>query len=138
MCTKICIFRYCINEVNGIISTVQDRSSLSSKASMDTLRLHLHSIVPPRPFFRLFTRPFRRKSVPSSPALPPKTYRSSSEGPSEMVTLPMSLRRRRLLRKRLKKRIDLYVDCRETKAKSKVVKDSVTLPVVSSELTNCT
>ncbi|CAG9579902.1 unnamed protein product [Danaus chrysippus] len=66
---------------------VPDRSSLGSKASMDTLKLHLHSIVPPKPFFRLFTRPFRRKSAPSSPALPPKTFRSSSEGPSDSVSV---------------------------------------------------
>ncbi|CAH0582968.1 unnamed protein product [Chrysodeixis includens] len=64
-----------------------DRSSIGSKASADTLRLHLHSIIPPRPFFKLFTRPFRRKSAPSSPALPPKTYRSSSEGPADSVSV---------------------------------------------------
>ncbi|XP_062524967.1 tyrosine-protein kinase Fer isoform X2 [Bombyx mori] len=65
----------------------QGRSSFDSKASMDALRLHLHSIIPPKPFFRLFIRPFRRKSAPSSPALPPKTYRSSSEGPADTVSV---------------------------------------------------
>lgn len=89
----------------------QDRSSLGSKASMDVLRLHLHSIIPPRPFFKMFTRPFRRKSVPSSPALPPKTYRSSSEGPADTVTV--GFRKRRLkLKRRLRKRVDVYVHCR--------------------------
>ncbi|CAH2040361.1 unnamed protein product, partial [Iphiclides podalirius] len=93
----------------------QDRSSLGSKASVDALRLHLHSIIPPRPFFRMFTRPFRRKSVPSSPALPPKTYRSSSEGPADTVTLAGALRakRARALKKRLRKRVDVYVRCRQ-------------------------
>lgn len=92
----------------------QDRSSISSKVSMDATRLHLHSILPPRPFFKLFTRPFRRKSVPSSPALPPKTYRSSSEGPSDGVKLVHIKRQKRLklIRRRLRKRMDVYVDCR--------------------------
>lgn len=40
----------------------------------------------------------------------------------------MSLRTRRLLRKRLKKRLDLYVDCRDVRARvgeaSKVLKDA--------------
>ncbi|XP_041968248.1 tyrosine-protein kinase Fer isoform X2 [Aricia agestis] len=74
--------------VDGLDGTPdnQDRGSISSKAS-DVLRLHLHSIIPPRPFFKIFTRPFRRKSVPSSPALPPKTFRSSSEGPSDSVSV---------------------------------------------------
>ncbi|CAH0723870.1 unnamed protein product, partial [Brenthis ino] len=76
-----------VDSLDGSSPDHQDRSSLGSKTSMDALRLHLHSIVPPKPFFRMFTRPFRRKSVPSSPALPPKTYRSSSEGPSDSVSV---------------------------------------------------
>ncbi|XP_026485574.1 tyrosine-protein kinase Fer isoform X2 [Vanessa tameamea] len=76
-----------VDSLDGSSPDHQDRSSLGSKASMDALRLHLHSIMPPKPFFRMFTRPFRRKSVPSSPALPPKTYRSSSEGPSDSVSV---------------------------------------------------
>ncbi|XP_050349074.1 tyrosine-protein kinase Fer isoform X1 [Nymphalis io] len=76
-----------VDSMDGSSPDHQDRSSLGSKASMDALRLHLHSIIPPKPFFRMFTRPFRRKSVPSSPALPPKTYRSSSEGPSDSVSV---------------------------------------------------
>ncbi|XP_046967352.1 tyrosine-protein kinase Fer isoform X2 [Vanessa cardui] len=76
-----------VDSLDGSSPDHQDRSSLGSKASMDALRLHLHSIIPPKPFFRMFTRPFRRKSVPSSPALPPKTYRSSSEGPSDSVSV---------------------------------------------------
>ncbi|CAH2981716.1 unnamed protein product [Chilo suppressalis] len=76
-----------VDSLDGSSPDHQDRSSLNSKASMDTLRLHLHSIIPPKPFFRIFTRPFRRKSVPSSPALPPKTYRSSSEGPADTVSV---------------------------------------------------
>ncbi|XP_023943526.1 tyrosine-protein kinase Fer isoform X1 [Bicyclus anynana] len=76
-----------VDSLDGSSPDHQDGASLGSKASMDTLRLHLHSIIPPKPFFRLFTRPFRRKSVPSSPALPPKTYRSSSEGPSDSVSV---------------------------------------------------
>lgn len=80
---------------------------------MDALRLHLHSIIPPKPFFRMFTRPFRRKSVPSSPALPPKTYRSSSEGPADTVTvLALPKRRLRVLKRRLRNRVDIYVHCR--------------------------
>ncbi|XP_068624353.1 tyrosine-protein kinase Fer isoform X2 [Battus philenor] len=75
------------DSLDGSSPDHQDRSSLGSKASVDALRLHLHSIIPPRPFFKIFTRPFRRKSVPSSPALPPKTYRSSSEGPAETVSV---------------------------------------------------
>lgn len=100
--------KYSVSKLNR-----QDRSSLGSKASVDALRLHLHSIIPPRPFFRMFTRPFRRKSVPSSPALPPKTYRSSSEGPADTVTLARALRAKRVraLKKRLK-RADVYVKCR--------------------------
>lgn len=91
----------------------QDRSSLGSKASMDALRLHLHSIIPSKPFYKLFTRPFRRKSVPSSPALPPKTYRSSSEGPSDSVKLMWTLRKQRVvLKKRFRKRLDVYVQCK--------------------------
>ncbi|XP_060801957.1 tyrosine-protein kinase Fer isoform X1 [Amyelois transitella] len=74
-------------DIDGSSADNQDRSSIGSKASMDAFRLHLHSIIPPRPFFKLFTRPFRRKSVPSSPALPPKTYRSSSEGPADSVSV---------------------------------------------------
>ncbi|XP_053605754.1 tyrosine-protein kinase Fer isoform X1 [Plodia interpunctella] len=74
-----------VDSLDGSSPDHQERSSIGSKASMDALRLHLHSIIPPRPFFKLFTRPFRRKSVPSSPALPPKTYRSSSEGPADSV-----------------------------------------------------
>ncbi|XP_028161887.1 tyrosine-protein kinase Fer isoform X7 [Ostrinia furnacalis] len=76
-----------VDSLDGSSPDHQDRSSLGSKASMDVLRLHLHSIIPPRPFFKMFTRPFRRKSVPSSPALPPKTYRSSSEGPADTVSV---------------------------------------------------
>ncbi|XP_045767844.1 tyrosine-protein kinase Fer isoform X2 [Maniola jurtina] len=76
-----------VDSLDGSSPDHQDRASLGSKASMDALRLHLHSIIPPKPFFRLFTRPFRRKSVPSSPALPPKTYRSSSEGPADSVSV---------------------------------------------------
>ncbi|XP_039750470.1 tyrosine-protein kinase Fer isoform X1 [Pararge aegeria] len=76
-----------VDSLDGSSPDHQDGASLGSKASMDTLRLHLHSIIPPKPFFRLFTRPFRRKSVPSSPALPPKTYRSSSEGPADSVSV---------------------------------------------------
>ncbi|KAM3966984.1 tyrosine-protein kinase Fer isoform 2-T2 [Aphomia sociella] len=76
-----------VDSLDGSSPDHQDRASLGSKASMDALRLHLHSIIPPKPFFRIFTRPFRRKSVPSSPALPPKTYRSSSEGPSDTVSV---------------------------------------------------
>lgn len=91
----------------------QDRSSLGSKASVDVLRLHLHSIIPPKPFFRMFTRPFRRKSAPSSPALPPKTYRSSSVGPSDSVkVLTLRKKRIRVLKRRLRKRMDVYVNCR--------------------------
>ncbi|XP_045514859.1 tyrosine-protein kinase Fer isoform X1 [Pieris brassicae] len=75
-----------VDSLDGSSPDHQDRASIGSKASMDALRLHLHSIIPPRPFFKMFTRPFRRKSVPSSPALPPKTYRSSSEGPSDSVS----------------------------------------------------
>lgn len=78
------------------------------------MRLHLHSIIPPKPFFRLFTRPFRRKSVPSSPALPPKTFRSSSEGPVDSVKIIRTLRKKRIrvLKRRLRKRVDVYVHCR--------------------------
>ncbi|XP_052748522.1 tyrosine-protein kinase Fer isoform X1 [Galleria mellonella] len=76
-----------VDSLDGSSPDHQDRASLGSKASMDALRLHLHSIIPPKPFFRIFTRPFRRKSVPSSPALPPRTYRSSSEGPTDMVSV---------------------------------------------------
>ncbi|XP_034828381.1 tyrosine-protein kinase Fer isoform X2 [Maniola hyperantus] len=76
-----------VDSMDGSSPDHQDGASLGSKASMDALRLHLHSIIPPKPFFRLFTRPFRRKSVPSSPALPPKTYRSSSEGPADSVSV---------------------------------------------------
>ncbi|XP_063827587.1 tyrosine-protein kinase Fer isoform X3 [Ostrinia nubilalis] len=76
-----------VDSLDGSSPDHQDRSSLGSKASMDVLRLHLHSIIPPKPFFKMFTRPFRRKSVPSSPALPPKTYRSSSEGPADTVSV---------------------------------------------------
>lgn len=91
----------------------QDRSSIGSKASMDALRLHLHSVIPPKPFFRFFTRPFRRKSAPSSPALPPKTYRSSSVGPPDSVTvLTLRKKRIRVLKRRLRKRMDVYVKCR--------------------------
>ncbi|XP_045535385.1 tyrosine-protein kinase Fer isoform X3 [Papilio machaon] len=75
------------DSLDGSSPDHQDRSSLGSKASVDALRLHLHSIIPPRPFFKMFTRPFRCKSVPSSPALPPKTYRSSSEGPADTVSV---------------------------------------------------
>ncbi|XP_013161655.1 PREDICTED: tyrosine-protein kinase Fps85D isoform X2 [Papilio xuthus] len=75
------------DSLDGSSPDHQDRSSLGSKSSVDALRLHLHSIIPPRPFFKMFTRPFRRKSVPSSPALPPKTYRSSSEGPADTVSV---------------------------------------------------
>ncbi|KAL0881544.1 hypothetical protein ABMA27_001382 [Loxostege sticticalis] len=100
-----------VDSLDGSSPDHQDRSSLGSKASMDVLRLHLHSIIPPRPFFKMFTRPFRRKSVPSSPALPPKTYRSSSEGPADTVTV--GFRKRRLkLKRRLRKRVDVYVHCR--------------------------
>ncbi|XP_037975747.2 tyrosine-protein kinase Fer isoform X2 [Plutella xylostella] len=76
-----------VDSLDGSSPDHQDRSSIGSKASLDTLRLHLHSIIPPKPFFRLFSRPFRRKSVPSSPALPPKTFRSSSEGPKDPVSV---------------------------------------------------
>ncbi|CAG4982707.1 unnamed protein product [Parnassius apollo] len=75
------------DSLDGSSPDHQDRTSLGSKASVDALRLHLHSIIPPRPFFKIFTRPFRRKSAPSSPALPPKTYRSSSEGPADTVSV---------------------------------------------------
>ena len=116
----------------------QDRSSLGSKASTDVLRLHLHSIIPPRPFFKLFTRPFRRKSAPSSPALPPKTYRSSSEGPSDSVIEPHR-KRIRVLRRRLRKRVDIYVHCRvhnkmlfKKRRRSRVVLDSCSNSVVSA------
>nr|XP_012549644.2 tyrosine-protein kinase Fer isoform X1 [Bombyx mori] len=76
-----------VDSLDGSSPDHQGRSSFDSKASMDALRLHLHSIIPPKPFFRLFIRPFRRKSAPSSPALPPKTYRSSSEGPADTVSV---------------------------------------------------
>ncbi|XP_059053619.1 tyrosine-protein kinase Fer isoform X1 [Achroia grisella] len=76
-----------VDSLDGSSPDHQDRASIGSRASVDALRLHLHSIIPPKPFFRLFTRPFRRKSVPSSPALPPKTYRSSSMGPSDTVSV---------------------------------------------------
>ncbi|XP_022825868.1 tyrosine-protein kinase Fer isoform X1 [Spodoptera litura] len=76
-----------VDSLDGSSPDHQDRSSIGSKASTDVLRLHLHSIIPPKPFFKLFTRPFRRKSAPSSPALPPKTYRSSSEGPADSVSV---------------------------------------------------
>lgn len=103
----------------------QGRSSFDSKASMDALRLHLHSIIPPKPFFRLFIRPFRRKSAPSSPALPPKTYRSSSEGPADTVTVQtIRCKRIRVVKRRLKKRLDVYVHCRvhaTRKRRSRVV-----------------
>ncbi|XP_046967351.1 tyrosine-protein kinase Fer isoform X1 [Vanessa cardui] len=102
-----------VDSLDGSSPDHQDRSSLGSKASMDALRLHLHSIIPPKPFFRMFTRPFRRKSVPSSPALPPKTYRSSSEGPSDSVKLLWTLRKQRVvLKRRFRKRLDVYVQCR--------------------------
>ncbi|CAG9787334.1 unnamed protein product [Diatraea saccharalis] len=102
-----------VDSLDGSSPDHQDRSSINSKASMDTLRLHLHSIIPPKPFFRIFTRPFRRKSVPSSPALPPKTYRSSSEGPADTVkVLALPKRRMKLLKRRLRKRMDVYVHCR--------------------------
>lgn len=115
----------------------QDRSSIGSKASSDVLRLHLHSIIPPRPFFKLFTR-FRRKSAPSSPALPPKTYRSSSEGPADSVIVPHR-RRIRVLRRRLRKRVDIYVHCRihnktlfKKRRQSRIVLDSCSNSVVSA------
>ncbi|XP_072929315.1 tyrosine-protein kinase Fer isoform X3 [Epargyreus clarus] len=76
-----------VDSLDGSSPDHQEQASMTSKASVDALRLHLHSIIPPRPFFKLFTRPFRRKSVPSSPALPPKTYRSSSEGPADSVSV---------------------------------------------------
>ncbi|KPI99382.1 Tyrosine-protein kinase Fps85D [Papilio xuthus] len=100
------------DSLDGSSPDHQDRSSLGSKASVDALRLHLHSIIPPRPFFKMFTRPFRRKSVPSSPALPPKTYRSSSEGPADTVTMAHRSKRIRVLKRRLRKRVDVYVHCR--------------------------
>ncbi|XP_063542178.1 tyrosine-protein kinase Fer isoform X6 [Cydia strobilella] len=74
-----------VDSLDGSSPDHQERSSIGSKTSTEALRLRLHSIIPPRPFFRMFARPFRRKSVPSSPALPPKTYRSSSEGPADSV-----------------------------------------------------
>ncbi|XP_026330367.1 tyrosine-protein kinase Fer isoform X2 [Hyposmocoma kahamanoa] len=103
-----------VDSLDGSSPDHQERSSIGSKASVNTLRLHLHSIIPPKPFFRLFTRPFRRKSVPSSPALPPKTYRSSSEGPSDSVKVVRTLRKKRIiiLKRRLRKRLDVYVHCR--------------------------
>lgn len=117
----------------------QDRSSLGSKASMDTLKLHLHSIVPPKPFFRLFTRPFRRKSAPSSPALPPKTFRSSSEGPSDSVKLLRTLRKQRvILKRRFRKRLDVYVQCRVQTIKKRKKTRVCKCPngVVSCDLTH--
>ncbi|XP_069357437.1 tyrosine-protein kinase Fer isoform X1 [Maniola hyperantus] len=102
-----------VDSMDGSSPDHQDGASLGSKASMDALRLHLHSIIPPKPFFRLFTRPFRRKSVPSSPALPPKTYRSSSEGPADSVKVLSTLRKQRvILKRRFRKRLDVYVQCR--------------------------
>ncbi|KAJ2947392.1 hypothetical protein O0L34_g17162 [Tuta absoluta] len=103
-----------VDSLDGSSPDHQDRSSLSSKASMDVLRIHLHSIIQPRPFFgRLFSRPFRRKSVPSSPALPPKTFRSSSEGPSDAVTVVSTLRKTRLrVKRRLRKHANANVYCR--------------------------
>ncbi|XP_073952559.1 tyrosine-protein kinase Fer isoform X2 [Choristoneura fumiferana] len=76
-----------VDSLDGSSPDHQERTSIGSKASAEALRLRLHSIIPPRPFFRMFSRPFRRKSVPSSPALPPKTYRSSSEGPADSVSV---------------------------------------------------
>ncbi|KOB67757.1 Tyrosine-protein kinase Fps85D, partial [Operophtera brumata] len=102
-----------VDSLDGSSPDHQDRSSIGSKASVDVLRLHLHSIIPPKPFFRMFTRPFRRKSAPSSPALPPKTYRSSSVGPSDSVkVLTLRKKRIRVLKRRLRKRMDVYVNCR--------------------------
>ncbi|XP_047997006.1 tyrosine-protein kinase Fer isoform X2 [Leguminivora glycinivorella] len=76
-----------VDSLDGSSPDHQERSSIGSKTSTEALRLRLHSIIPPRPFFRLLARPFRRKSVPSSPALPPRTLRSCSEGPADSVGL---------------------------------------------------
>lgn len=118
----------------------QDRGSIGSKTSSDVLRLHLHSIIPPRPFFKLFTRPFRRKSAPSSPALPPKTYRSSSEGPSDSVTANTHrIRRYRVLKHRFRERVHIYVHCRvhhktlfKKRRRSRIVVNSCPNSVVSA------
>ncbi|XP_063374411.1 tyrosine-protein kinase Fer isoform X1 [Cydia amplana] len=74
-----------VDSLDGSSPDHQERSSIGSRTSTEALRLRLHSIIPPRPFFRMFARPFRRKSAPSSPALPAKTFRSSSEGPADSV-----------------------------------------------------
>ncbi|KAI8421033.1 hypothetical protein MSG28_008162 [Choristoneura fumiferana] len=106
-----------VDSLDGSSPDHQERTSIGSKASAEALRLRLHSIIPPRPFFRMFSRPFRRKSVPSSPALPPKTYRSSSEGPADSVTRPTRRKKRlRVLKRRLHKRMDVYVHCRVNKS----------------------
>ncbi|CAB3235446.1 unnamed protein product [Arctia plantaginis] len=102
-----------VDSLDGSSPDHQDRGSIGSKTSSDVLRLHLHSIIPPRPFFKLFIRPFRRKSAPSSPALPPKTFRSSSEGPADSVTANTHrIRRYRVLKHRFRDRVDIYVHCR--------------------------
>lgn len=114
----------------------QDRSSIGSKASVDVLRLHLHSIIPPKPFFRMFIRPFRRKSAPSSPALPPKTYRSSSVGPTDSVKM-LALRKKRIrvLKRRLRKRMDVYVNCRVPSSRTLFRKRRK--PQVAFDSSNC-
>ncbi|CAB3250473.1 unnamed protein product [Arctia plantaginis] len=102
-----------VDSLDGSSPDHQDRGSIGSKTSSDVLRLHLHSIIPPRPLFKLFIRPFRRKSAPSSPALPPKTFRSSSEGPADSVTANTHrIRRYRVLKHRFRDRVDIYVHCR--------------------------